>query len=176
MNSRRIGDLLGAFFDEKTLQKAGSYSKLFSSWTEMTKNCGLAAAADHSRIADLERGILLVEADHPGWIQLLQTKERELLKGVRSLFKELEIRGISFRLMRSGQNTSEFAKPAVESAVTRPPAQPAAETPGVQDTEPTDIQDTSVVQTVEPMNQEGFDEHFKESLQRLKKSLEERNL
>ena len=28
--------------------------------------------ADHSRVVDLKTGVLLVEADHPGWISLLQ--------------------------------------------------------------------------------------------------------
>jgi hypothetical protein len=168
MSSQRIGDLLGAFFDEKTLQKAGSYSKLFSSWTELTKNCGLAAAADHSRIADLERGIVLVEADHPGWIQLLQTQERGLLNGVRSLFKELEIRGISFRLMRGGKTDGGNSR-AGSSAEALPAAEHTAESAAAKpDTEP------PAVQTAEPMDQ-GFDDHFKESLQRLKRSLEERN-
>jgi hypothetical protein len=155
MRSQRVGELLGAFFDEKTLQKAGSYSKLFSSWAELTKKCGLAAAADHSRIAGFERGIVMVEADHPGWIQLLQTKERELLNGAYSLFKELEIRGISFRLMRSGRTDSPGGNEPSAA-----PAEPAAA-------------ETSAARSGE--KDRNFEDHFKESLQRLKKTLEERN-
>jgi hypothetical protein len=150
MKSQRIGELLGAFFDEKTLQRAGSYSKLFSSWAELTKQCGLSAAADHSCIAGFERGIVMVEADHPGWIQLLQTRERELLNGAGSLFEELGIRGISFRLIRNGKTVSPSG--------TGPPA---AETPAVE---------TPAVQT--GGGDRGFEDQFKESLQRLKRTLE----
>jgi hypothetical protein len=102
---KRAGDLLAALLDETVLQKAQGYSKLFSSWNSLTENCGLAAAGAHSRIFDLERGILLVEADHPGWIQLLQTKQNEILDRVRFLNRDIEIRGISFRLFRGDDFT-----------------------------------------------------------------------
>jgi predicted nucleic acid-binding Zn ribbon protein len=105
VNVQRIGGLLEAFIDKEVLQKAGTYSQLFSSWERVSTKCGLPAAAAHSRIAALERGILLVEADHPGWIQLLQTKQRELLDEFSRLLPD-EIRGISFRLMRSGNTES----------------------------------------------------------------------
>jgi hypothetical protein len=48
----------------------------------------------------MERGILLVEADHPGWVQILQTKQRALLASARRRFPELNIRSIAFRLSR----------------------------------------------------------------------------
>jgi hypothetical protein len=158
MSSQRIGDLLAGFFDEKTLQKAGAYSKLFSSWEQLTGKYGLSQAAAHSRIADLERGILRVEADHPGWIQLLQTKQRELLDGVRSLFTDLEIRGISFRLMKSG---SPDFKPTGQNS---PLEQGKEEDTG-------GAEEPAAPQTRETAG----DELFKESLQRLKRSIEAKN-
>ncbi|GHU12648.1 hypothetical protein FACS1894161_1310 [Spirochaetia bacterium] len=99
---KKIGDILSALFDEKTLEKAAGFGKLFSasSWETLTKKCGLAAAVSHSRIASVEHAIVLVEADHPGWIQLLQTKQSELLGGIRELLPAMEIRGISFMLYR----------------------------------------------------------------------------
>jgi hypothetical protein len=97
---RKIGELLSAFFDEKMIAQAQGYSNLFASWTRLTKKHGIAAAADHSRIRELDRNILLVEADHPGWIQILQTREHKLLEELRSQFPDLAINGISFRLSR----------------------------------------------------------------------------
>jgi hypothetical protein len=97
---KRAGDLLSVIFDEKILKKARGYSDLFSSWEEIAKRQGITAAAAHSRVVELERFVLLVEADHPGWIQLLQTKQRELLSAVQRRFPELTITGISFRLSR----------------------------------------------------------------------------
>jgi predicted nucleic acid-binding Zn ribbon protein len=97
---KKVGTILSAFFDEATAQKARGYSALFGSWESLTAQCGLASAAAHSRIASLEHGMLLVEAEHPTWVNLLQTKQRELLEKVRARFADLGISGISFRLMR----------------------------------------------------------------------------
>jgi hypothetical protein len=95
---KTAGDILSALFDERFLKKAQGYSKLFNSWTDITAKNGIAAAADHSRIKDLDRGILLIETDHPGWKQILQTKQSKLLKDFRIRFPELDISGISLML------------------------------------------------------------------------------
>jgi hypothetical protein len=97
---RKVGDLLSSFLDEKMMAQAQGYSKLFLSWARLTKKYGIAAAADHSRIRDLYRNVLLVEADHPGWIQILQTREHKLLAELQAQFPDLAINGISFRLSR----------------------------------------------------------------------------
>ncbi|MDR1388393.1 MAG: DUF721 domain-containing protein [Treponema sp.] len=96
---KKIGDILSGFFDEETMQKAKGYSALFSSWEGVTAACALPAAAAHSRVATLERGMLVIEAEHPVWIQLLQTKQRELLHVMRT-FSAVELNGISFKLMK----------------------------------------------------------------------------
>jgi hypothetical protein len=97
---RKVGDLLSLIIDEKMIHRAQGYSKLFASWIRITEKHGIAAAADHSRIRELDRNILLVEADHPGWIQILQTKEHKLLADLQGQFPDLGISGISFRLSR----------------------------------------------------------------------------
>jgi hypothetical protein len=97
---KKAGELLASFFDEKTLDKAQGYSKLSSSWVSLVTAYKIPAAADHSRIVELERHVLLIEADHPGWIQILQTKQRELLSQFQRRFPDLAITGISFRLSR----------------------------------------------------------------------------
>jgi hypothetical protein len=99
---KRAGDLLSVLFDERLMRKAQGYSKLFASWADITKKNGIAAAADHSRIRELDRGLIQIEADHPGWIQILQTKESTLLDDFRRCFPNLEISGISLRLSRGG--------------------------------------------------------------------------
>jgi len=95
---KTAGDILSALFDERFIKKAQGYSKLFNSWVDITAKNGIAAAADHSRIKDLDRGILLIEMDHPGWKQILQTKQSKLLNDFRIRFPELNISGISLKL------------------------------------------------------------------------------
>ena len=98
---KTAGDILSALFDEGFVKKAQGYSNLFDSWADITAKNGIAAAADHSRIKDLDRGVLLVEMDHPGWKQILQTKQAKLLNDFRRRFPEMDICGISLMLGRS---------------------------------------------------------------------------
>ena len=53
---------------------------------------------EHSRIIDLKNGILLVEADHPGWIQLLQMHKQYILTGIKKLSPQLNVTTIVFKL------------------------------------------------------------------------------
>ena len=102
---KKAGEILAAFFDKDTLKKAEEMGEFFSpsAWSELLTRCNLPQGVSHSRIAELENSVLLVEADHPGWIQLLQTKQRELLNAARRRFPEITLTGISFRLMKPGR-------------------------------------------------------------------------
>jgi hypothetical protein len=108
---KRAGDYLAAIIDVNLYNKAKSYSGFFYSWDQITQGCGIAAAAGHSRIRELERGILVVEADHPGWVQILQTKARQILDTVQRRFPELQIRGVSFTLSKSTAGILEETEP-----------------------------------------------------------------
>ncbi|MDR1443253.1 MAG: DUF721 domain-containing protein [Treponema sp.] len=99
---KRAGEYLAAIIDADLFKKARAYSGFFSSWERICQDCGIAAAAGHSRIRELEKGILVVEADHPGWIQILQTKAPWILGCARRYTPELDIRGISLTRSRSG--------------------------------------------------------------------------
>jgi len=98
---KTAGDILSALFDERFVKKAQGYSKFFDSWMDITAKNGIAAAGDHSRIKDLDRGVVVIEMDHPGWKQILQTKQSKLLNDFRIRFPELDISGISLILGRS---------------------------------------------------------------------------
>jgi predicted nucleic acid-binding Zn ribbon protein len=99
---KRAGELLSSFLDERFLKKALNYKDLFSCWEVLTRENRIAAAAAHSRIRELEGTLLVIEADHPGWVQILHTKQRQLLEGIIRRFPDLTITGISFRLSREG--------------------------------------------------------------------------
>jgi hypothetical protein len=101
MGDSRIKDvssLLSSFFDEEKLRRGERYSDFFSSWPALV---GSRLAA-HSRVADVDKGILVVEAEHPGWIQLLQLRQSGILDAVARRFPELGLRGIVFRLSGRG--------------------------------------------------------------------------
>jgi predicted nucleic acid-binding Zn ribbon protein len=97
---RTVGELLSLILDEKVIKKAKTYSVLTSSWAGITERSKIPAAADHSRILDLDHGILQIETDHPGWLQIFQIKQEALLSDVKARFPNLAISGIAFRLSR----------------------------------------------------------------------------
>jgi hypothetical protein len=106
MDDSRIKDvssLLRSFFDDETARKGGRYAEFFSSW----KGIAGERLAAHSRVADIDKNNLIVEAEHPGWIQLLQLRQSEILAAVRQRFPELDLRGIVFRLARTGPGVTE---------------------------------------------------------------------
>jgi hypothetical protein len=108
MGDSRIKDvssLLSSFFDGEKLSRGERYSEFFSSWPAVV---GERLAA-HSRVADVDKGFLVVEAEHPGWIQLLQLRQSSILDAVTRRFPELGLRGIVFRL--SGQGGALRSQP-----------------------------------------------------------------
>jgi hypothetical protein len=132
---RKAGDILSDIFSERFdpefAGRVKSVSDLFSSWEEVAAEADIAAAAAHSRVADNDRGTVLIEADHPGWVQLLQTRQARLLEILQNRHgKELEIRDISFRLSRRPAAPRAPAEElaAVSEAGIREPPDSAANT------------------------------------------------
>ena len=95
---KTAGDILSVLFEEGFVKKAQGYSDIFNSWNDITAKNGIAAAAAHSEIKELKKGIIFIEVDHPGWKQLLQTKQSKLLHDFRYRFPNQDISGISFML------------------------------------------------------------------------------
>jgi hypothetical protein len=155
---KTAGDILSALFDERFMEKAQSYSKFFDSWKDITAKNGIAAAADHSRIKDLDRGILQIEMDHPGWKQILQTKQSKLLNDFRIRFPEMEISGISLILGKSKPDTEP--QDSTPSAASAEPVE-AAEEPPQEAISQTAVTGLNAIK----------DEEFKETLKKLGQSI-----
>jgi len=113
---KKAGDLLSSLFNEHfdpvTLASGRLTAGLFSFWVSAAREANIPAAADHSRIRELEHNVLVIEAEHPGWVQILQTKQNQLLKLVQVKFPELGIQGISFCLSREPISSITVPSPA----------------------------------------------------------------
>jgi hypothetical protein len=105
---RSASDILAAFMDEELAGKAERASGFFRSWKQVV---GERLSA-HSRVAELERGIVIVEADHPSWIQLLQLRQEEILGSIKRGWPELQVRGVAFRL-GTGNAAGKKTDPAI---------------------------------------------------------------
>ncbi|AEJ18176.1 DUF721 domain-containing protein [Gracilinema caldarium] len=156
---RKAGDILSAFFDERLSKKGQTYSALFKSWQQIAGD----QISAHSRIVELERNILFVEADHPGWIMILQSKEQDLLNRVRRSFPDLIINGISFRLSKMRGSTQNNVDENTMSKVS------------VNDNS---LNSEVVLQTQElskPNYERIQDPQFREALMRLEQSIRSRH-
>ncbi len=80
-------------------------------------------------MAEVENGIVIVEADHPSWIQLLQMRQEEMLVAIRKGWPELSVRGIAFRLRKDAPPGS--SPPALETVPRE--RRDVAETAGSED-------------------------------------------
>ena len=158
---KTAGDILSALFDRQFVEKAQGYSKLFDSWEDITAKNGIAAAAAHSRIKELDRGILLVEVDHPGWKQIVQTKQTKLLNDFRYRFPDMDISGISLMLSREPQAEQEAE--TQDTPHEAEPTEPAAFDEPVEQREP-------VIKGIDDIK----DENFKELLKNLGKNISAR--
>jgi hypothetical protein len=155
----KAGDLLKAFFAFHNLEGGEKYVSLFSSWRKVAGD----DIASHSRIVDLRRGALLVEVDHPGWMQMLQMKQEAILKTLASRYPDLAIRMLHVKLTPAGQ----FSSPASPSSPTPPEAEPesAAETP----------EEPLVSKTEKEALDAIHDEDLRNTLLRLKKTLKKKS-
>ena len=155
-NVKRAGDLLTELFreyDPQTLETARITAGLLSSWEIAAGEARVPAASAHSRIRDFDRGVLLIEAEHPGWIQLLQTKQNQILNSYQKKYPELDIQGISFCLSKT--------------PISRPPA-PGENTAQAENAHPP---------AEDPPNEAGNekDRALHESIKKLEKVLRKRN-
>ena len=102
---KKAGDLLSELlknhFDEEALETGRKTAGLYSSWAAIATEARIHAASDHSRIREFEHGVLVIEAEHPGWVQLLQTKQNILLNILQARFPDFKIHGVSFCLSKA---------------------------------------------------------------------------
>jgi hypothetical protein len=93
---RKVSDLLGMLLSPAMRDKADSWTRFSGFW----KHAAGDNLAAHSRIADVRNGIVFVETEHPGWIQLLQMRQNQILDEIKRTFPELGVSGIAFRLAK----------------------------------------------------------------------------
>ncbi|MFW5700385.1 MAG: DUF721 domain-containing protein [Cyclobacteriaceae bacterium] len=93
----KAGDLLKQVFENFDIGEQGeTYIKFFSSWTKIV---GFDLAS-HTNVSDIRNGSIIVEVDHPGWMQLMQMKQKSILFKVKKNFPELEIKTMTIKLVK----------------------------------------------------------------------------
>jgi predicted nucleic acid-binding Zn ribbon protein len=95
---KKVGDLLREYLRERGWLGGNPYDQLFSQWHRIV---GEPMAA-HARLVDVRNGILIVEVDHPGWLQMFRLRQDALLEAARSAVPAVSLEGIRVRVGDQG--------------------------------------------------------------------------
>lgn len=95
---KRAGKLLSAFFERNNIQDTRGYVDFFQSWQQIV---GVDLAA-HSDAIDIRNHALIVEVDHPGWMQKLHMQKERILLTLQQRYPNLGIKNIHFTLVEEG--------------------------------------------------------------------------
>jgi hypothetical protein len=91
---KRASDLIGNVLKNIEKSEFEQAHSLFSCWSDAAGE----KIASHSRIIDVTKGILHIEVDHPGWIQLIQLNRKKIVQFIQKRVPELEINSLAFHL------------------------------------------------------------------------------
>ena len=115
---RKVDEIISNIFENISTDKMNDNLNMISSWKSVllsinsrtNKNMGNLLVS-HTKVIDLKNGVLLIETDHPGYIQTLQMYNSYILKGLKQKVPELEIKALSFRLKGTNFKLSDVEKP-----------------------------------------------------------------
>jgi predicted nucleic acid-binding Zn ribbon protein len=91
---KKVGDLLREYLREKGWLGGNPYEQLFTRWQQIV---GESMAA-HARLVDVRNGFLIVEVDHPGWLQMFRLRQDALLEAARGAVPAVGLEGIRVRV------------------------------------------------------------------------------
>jgi predicted nucleic acid-binding Zn ribbon protein len=95
---KKASELIDQIFQSLKIEDHGDTISLFQQWEKIAGS----DIASHSHIHELEKQTLIIVADHPAYLQLLQMKKRTILGRIRKEYPELGIEKIHAILGRSG--------------------------------------------------------------------------
>lgn len=124
---KKAGDLIHAILGKQEAVEAGNWSSFFRGWQAVAGD-DLAA---HSNVRDVKQSTVIVEVDHPGWLQMFQLQKTAMLRKIKKQFPELDILDIRCFLMKE-QPTPEPVNPT-EALESPTPAAEDQEAEGYQE-------------------------------------------
>jgi len=96
---------------EKGPAGAPAFHSLFGGWQEIAG----PSLAEHCRAYEVRHHSLLVEADHPGWMQLFLLQKKPVLARIRQRFPQLELRDIKVRVNAAGARSAGTPRPPAQA-------------------------------------------------------------
>ena len=72
--------------------------------------------ASNTRVVDLKNGVLIIESDHPGWIQYLKFYQKFIIKGLAMESPDLKVKSLAFKLKGKEEKQSDIYEEALKKA------------------------------------------------------------
>lgn len=92
---------------EKNNKFSSSWKKILTSIRTYNSDSNVGQNLfDNSNVVEIKNNILLIEANHPGWIQMFQLHKNYILNGLKMYVPELNINSLAFRLKGSNARLS----------------------------------------------------------------------
>lgn len=92
---RKVDDLLQQFLDRIGRSDGAPYIGLFRGWRQIVGD----RIADHAEPVDIRGSALIIEADHPGWVQMVMMSQTRILQQLKTRYPELSITGLHIRVV-----------------------------------------------------------------------------
>lgn len=125
-------DALKQLFDRLMPDNSESYSGLFSGWEEIAGT----EMSMHVFVIDVINRSLILEADHPGWIQKTRMNQSQILREVAARYPELEINRLKITVGNGRKNPVPNQKPQPAAPVAENAAMKSEKTPSVASEDP----------------------------------------
>lgn len=122
-----VREILKAYFNDTQIDRADQYHSFFSSWKQLA---GINISA-HTHPRDIRGRVLIVEADHPGWVQLLHMQKRSILRKINREYPQLEVKEIRIVVGGGGERSNATDRSAPSAPADTPATQKPASGPGM---------------------------------------------
>ena len=93
---KRAGEVLTELLRRARIQLDNPHTSISRSWAGIVGD----DLASHASLVDIDRGRMLVEVDHPAWLQLLQMQERRIVTEVARRYPQLQVTRMTSVLRR----------------------------------------------------------------------------
>ena len=139
-NSEIMKGVLEGLLSDVNRNRLNDSSNILEKWKSIITSIRSVVNPDcgknmyfHSRIIDIKDDVIILQVDHPGFIQLFENHKKYILRGIQMKIPQLRIRNITYRLdKKDNYNTQrDLTRQEMERAIdkeTTKNGQPAEKT------------------------------------------------
>lgn len=86
-----LKDILNQFMDTLDYSEYNKEQKIENTWEKIA---GIKISS-HSKIKEIKNEVLVIEVEHPGWIQYILLEKKNIIGRINKRFPELNIRDLN---------------------------------------------------------------------------------